>query len=162
MVSGPATVMFTVRGARYVRRWLAGDGKTLEDAPKSPDRKRLRWLRTEPAAASIPVVFGAGIPDPLELGAHGFPGCQLFLQAAAAGPSSRYRCPCQPAEGWRPPRDGEERAWFQTSLEATVKAPAVLSGRPVRRAGSTKDDFAAELIYREAVEYVHGVVGRAG
>lgn len=157
MVSGPATVMFTVRGARYVRRWLAGDGKTLEDAPKSPDRKRLRWLRTEPAAASIPVVFGAGIPDPVDLGAHGFPGLQLFLQAAAAGPQLAITGVLVNRQKGGDRRDtAEERAWFQTSLEATVKAPAVLSGRPVRRAGSTKDDFAAELIYREAVEYAVG------
>jgi len=156
LVPEGAMLEFTVYGARYVRRWLAADGVTLADKPSGSDPRLVRWLRAEPPPATAPVAT-SGKPEPVDLAPLGFPGLELYLQMSPApGNVAVTAVLVNRANGGDSRAVFEERTWFQTGLVVRVAAGGSFTGRPVRKAGSTRDDQTAELIFRDAVEFAVG------
>lgn len=154
--SGPVEFVAIVSAARYLKRWISGDGKTLTDEARS-GKENVRWQRAAPAPANVNIVIGDNGPRTIDLKEYGFEGLELYLQTAFAGTDVMVTAVLINHKKAADERDtNEENSWFQTELSIKPGKGCRLVGKGIQTESFSKDDQTAELIYRDVLEFAQG------
>lgn len=152
----PPTVLVTVRAARYQIKWLGEDGKSLVDERKR-EKDKERWQRMDAEAKDVPIKLLEGPQPKKPLAREGFPGLELYVQAART--PSGWAATVVLLNREKGPEEREEReakTWFQAGLTIRPGKGWRLAGRVIQKSANSLDDQTAELIYRDALEFAVG------
>jgi Helicase conserved C-terminal domain len=154
--AGPVEFTAIISAARYQKKWIAEDGTTLTDEAR-PGKEKVRWQRVPPGEGLLRLRIDDNRPRTILLNELGFEGLELYLQSAGIGTDVTTTAVLINNRNSEDDRDtNEQNTWFQTGVTIKPLDGCVLVGRKAGGGSFSKDDQAAELIYRDALEYAQG------
>lgn len=145
-----------IKAARYQKRWISGDGKTLTDEPQA-GKEKIRWQRIAPVEAIMNIEREDTGESSIDLQRYGFEGLELYLQIVNISTNVAVTAILINRKVSKDDRDtNEENSWFQTQLTIKPSINCVFERTSTQSGNFSRDDQTSSLIYRDVLEFAQG------
>lgn len=151
-------IQVAVTCARYTQFHVDPATQQRSTQPEHAKRANERWERQPLSASFTHDLVVDGQPQTLDLGPHGVPGLELYLQPSR-GPGCTIVTAALVNRLEDPRTDrvlAEERTFFQVQMTIRAVPPATLTARPAKPPGEDRDACVSALIYRDVREMAVG------